>query len=179
MDTRGVTLAYFPIPRSGCRLRHEPVSTMTDISLKERISSAVKDAMRARASERLGTLRLLQAAIKQKEVDERRELSDADITAILEKQVKQRRESVAAYEQAGRTETAAQERAEITVLQEFLPQAASAEEISAAIDAAIAAATAQGISGAPAMGVIMAELKQKLAGRADMGALSKDVKARL
>lgn len=178
-DIRGVTLAYFPIRCSAYRMCHKPVSAMTDISLKERISSAVKDAMRARASERLGTLRLLQAAIKQKEVDERRELSDTDITAILEKQVKQRRESIAAYEQAGRAETAAQERAEITVLQEFLPQAASPEEISAAIDAAIAAATAQGVSGAPAMGVIMAELKQKLAGRADMGALSKDVKARL
>lgn len=147
--------------------------------LKTRISDAVKDAMRAKATDRLGTLRFLLAAIKQKEVDERRDLTDTDVTAIIEKQVKQRRESIAAFEQAGRTETAAQETAELSVLKEFLPQAATDAEISAAIDAAFAEVSAQGITGAPAMGKIMAILKQALAGKADMSALSAQVKAKL
>ena len=122
--------------------------------LKLRLANAVKDAMRAKASERLGTLRFLQAAIKQREIDERKDLNDADVVAIIEKQVKQRRESIAAFEQAGRTETAAQETAEMAVLKEFLPQAASEADIAAAIDAA-------------------------LAGRAEMSALSARVKAKL
>lgn len=147
--------------------------------LKIRLTEAVKDAMRAKASERLGTLRFLQAAIKQKEVDERRELNDAEVTAIIEKQVKQRKESIAAFEQAGRTETVQQEMAEMVVLKEFLPQAASEQEVSAAIDAAIAEVTAAGVTGAPAMGKVMAILKQALAGRADMSALSAQVKAKL
>ena len=148
-------------------------------ALKIRLTDEVKQAMRDKASERLGTLRLLMAAIKQKEVDERKDLTDADIVAIIEKQVKQRRESIAAYEQAGRTETAAQETAEMAVLKEFLPQAASDEEVAAAIDAAFATVQAQGITGAPAMGKVMAILKPALAGRADMSALSAKVKARL
>ena len=148
-------------------------------ALKIRLTDEVKQAMRDKASERLGTLRLLMAAIKQKEVDERKDLTDADIVAIIEKQVKQRRESIAAYEQAGRTETAAQETAEMAVLKEFLPQAASDEEVAAAIDAALATVQAQGITGAPAMGKVMAILKPALAGRADMSALSARVKARL
>ena len=148
-------------------------------ALKIRLTDEVKQAMRDKASERLGTLRLLMAAIKQKEVDERKDLTDADIVAIIEKQVKQRRESIAAYEQAGRTETAAQEAAEMAVLKEFLPQAASDEEVAAAIDAAFATVQAQGITGAPAMGKVMAILKPALAGRADMSALSAKVKARL
>ena len=147
--------------------------------LKTRISDAVKDAMRAKATDRLGTLRFLLAAIKQKEVDERRDLTDTDVTAIIEKQVKQRRESIAAFEQAGRTETAAQETAELSVLKEFLPQAATDAEITAAIDAAFAEVSAQGITGAPAMGKIMAILKQVLAGKADMSSLSAQVKAKL
>ena len=147
--------------------------------LKTRISDSVKDAMRAKATERLGTLRFLQAAIKQKEVDERRELTDADVTSIIEKQVKQRRESIAAFEQAGRTETAAQETAELAVLKEFLPQAATDAEISAAIDDAMAEVSAQGVTGAPAMGKIMAILKQNLAGKADMSSLSAKVKTKL
>lgn len=148
-------------------------------TLKTRISDAVKDAMRARDSARLGTLRLLQAAIKQKEVDERKDLADADITAIIEKQVKQRRESVAAYEQAGRNDTAEQEKAEIAVLQEFLPEAAGAAEIDAAITAALEEVQAQGATGPAAMGKVMALLKSRLAGRADMAAVSAQVKARL
>ncbi|WP_442598234.1 GatB/YqeY domain-containing protein [Parapusillimonas sp. JC17] len=148
-------------------------------SLKPQLADAVKAAMRAKDSARLGTLRLLQAAIKQKEVDDQRELSDADITAIIEKQVKQRRESIAAFEQAGRTETAEQEKAEMAVLQEFLPQAAAPEEVEATIASAIAEVQGQGISGAPAMGKVMAIVKAALAGRADMSAVSAQVKARL
>src|SRR5690606_26695992 len=148
-------------------------------TLKTRLSDEVKAAMRAKQSARLATLRFLQAAIKQKEVDDQRELSDADITAIIEKQVKQRRESIAAFEQAGRTETAEQEKAEMAVLQEFLPQAAAPEEVEAAIAAAIAEVQGQGVSGAPAMGKVMAIVKAALAGRADMSAVSAQVKARL
>jgi uncharacterized protein YqeY len=147
--------------------------------LKQQISDAVKTAMRARDSARLGTLRFLQAAIKQKEVDGQKELGDAEVTAIIEKQVKQRRESIAAFEQAGRTESADQEKAELAVLQEFMPQAASQEEVDAAIDAAIAQVQAQGLTGGAAMGKVMAQLKAALAGRADMSALSAQVKARL
>jgi uncharacterized protein YqeY len=147
--------------------------------LKIRISEAVKDAMRAKATDRLGTLRFLQAAIKQREVDERKELSDAEVTAIIEKQIKQRRESIAAFELAGRVETAAQETAEMAVLKEFLPQAATPEEVATAIDAALAEVAAQGVTGAPAMGKVMALLKLSLAGRADMSTLSGQVKAKL
>jgi uncharacterized protein len=147
--------------------------------LKIRIADAVKDAMRAKATERLGTLRFLQAAIKQREVDERKDLTDPEVTAIIEKQIKQRRESIAAFEQAGRVETAAQETAEMAILKEFLPEAATDAEIANAIDTALAEVSALGISGAPAMGKVMAILKQSLAGRADMSALSAQVKAKL
>jgi len=149
------------------------------MSLKETITAEVKNAMRAKDSARLGTLRFLQAAIKQKEVDDRRELSDAEVIAIIEKQIKQRKESVAAYEQAGRAETAEQEKAEIAVLQEFLPKAADPAEIEAAIAAAIEAAAAAGAQGPAMMGKVMATLKQSLAGRADMSQVSQLVKAKL
>lgn len=148
-------------------------------TLRERLSEEVKNAMRAKAVARLGTLRLLLAAIKQREIDDRRDLTEAEITAIVEKQIKQRRESITAYDQAGRTETADEERAEIVVLQEFLPQAATAEEVEAVIGGAAEEVAAQGISGAPAMGKIMAIVKAKLAGRADMTEVSRLVKARL
>ena len=148
-------------------------------ALKLRIAESVKDAMRAKASERLGTLRFLQAAIKQKEIDERKDVTDAEVTAIIEKQIKQRRESIAAYEQAGRTETVALETAEMAVLKEFLPQAATEAEVNAAIDAALTEVQAQGITGNPAMGKVMALLKPALAGRADMSMLSALVKAKL
>ncbi len=148
-------------------------------TLKPQLADAVKTAMRAKDAARLGTLRFLQAAIKQKEVDERRELDDAEVIAIIEKQVKQRRESIAAFEKAGRTETAEQEKAELAVLQEFLPQAAGADELEAAIVSAIAEVNAQGITGAPAMGKVMAIIKAEFAGRADMSAVSAQVKARL
>lgn len=149
------------------------------MSLKQTISEEVKKAMRAKDSARLSTLRFLQAAIKQREVDEQKELSDPDVTSILEKQVKQRRESIAAYEQAGRLETAELERAEILVLQEFLPKAASAEEVAKVIADAIAQATADGAQGPAVMGRVMALLKQSLAGRADMSEISKQVKQAL
>lgn len=152
---------------------------MSNASLKDTLAAAIKDAMRAKDTARLGTLRFLSAAVKQKEVDERRDLSDAEITAIIEKQVKQRRESIAAFEQAGRTETAEQEKAELAVLQEFLPQAATPEEIDAAIAAAIQEVTRQGVTGPAAMGKIMAILKPALAGKADMSAVSQQVKSRL
>ena len=149
------------------------------MSLKQTIADEVKQAMRAKDSARLSTLRFLQAAIKQREVDEQQELTDVQVTSIIEKQIKQRRESIAAYEQAGRTETAAQEKAEIDVLQSFLPQAASDEEVAAAIVAAIEAATASGAQGPAVMGKVMASLKQSLAGRADMSAVSQQVKQKL
>lgn len=148
-------------------------------TLKTQLADAVKAAMRAKDSARLGTLRFLQAAVKQKEVDEQRELNDTEITAIIEKQVKQRRESINAFEQAGRIETANQERAELQVLQEFLPQAASPDEIQAAIAAALAEVAEQGVSGGAAMGKAMAILKTRLAGRADMSAVSAQVKSQL
>ncbi|WP_323028801.1 GatB/YqeY domain-containing protein [Castellaniella defragrans] len=147
--------------------------------LASQISDAVKTAMRAHDSTRLGTLRLLQAAIKQKAVDERVEPDDAAILAIIEKQVKQRRESIAAFESAGRTNSAAQERAELDILKEFLPQGASPEEIAAALDAAVAQAASQGLQGGAAMGAVMGQLKKALAGRADMAAVSAQVRARL
>lgn len=152
---------------------------MSADTLKARLSDEIKSAMRAKATERLGTLRLLSAAVKQKEVDERRELADADIVAIVEKQVKQRRESIASFEQAGRTESADQERAEMAVLQEFLPQAAPQEEIEAVVAAAVAEVSAQGVTGGAAMGKVMGLVKPKLAGRADMAEVSKLIKARL
>lgn len=147
--------------------------------LKPRLTDEVKLAMRAKDSARLGTLRFLLAAVKQIEVDQRRDLDDAEITTIIEKQVKQRRESIAAFQQAGRTETAESEQAELLVLQEFLPQQASDEEIQKAIDTALASAAEQGVSGAPAMGKVMGQLKTALAGRADMAAVSARVKAAL
>jgi len=152
---------------------------MSTSTLKDTLSAQVKDAMRAKDSARLATLRFLLAAVKQKEVDERRDVSDAEITAIIEKQVKQRRESIAAFEQAGRTETADQEKGELAILQEFLPKAASQAEIDAAVDAAIAEVSASGVTGAPAMGKIMAILKPALAGKADLSAVSQQVKTRL
>lgn len=148
-------------------------------SLTTQISEAIKTAMRARDTARLGTLRMLQAAIKQKEVDERRELSSEDVIAIVERQVKQRRESALAFEQAGRTESADKEKAEIEVLQEFLPQAADESEVEAVIDQAIAEVNAQGVTGGAAMGRVMGSVKKALAGRADMSKVSALVKQKL
>ena len=136
----------------------------------------MKAAMRARDSARLSTVRLLLAAMKQKEVDERVELADADVLAILEKMIKQRRESIAQFEKASRQDLADKEKAEIVVLSGYLPQRLSDAEIQKAIDSVI---SETGASGAKDMGKVMAALKSRLAGRADMAAVSGLVKTRL
>jgi len=146
------------------------------VTLKQKISDDMKAAMRARDSARLGAIRLLQAAIKQREVDERIELSDTDVLGILDKMIKQRRDSIAQFEAAGRQELADAEKFEISVLQAYMPQQLSAEEIDAAIEQALATS---GAAGPQDMGKMMALLKPQLAGRADMGKVSGLVKARL
>lgn len=148
-------------------------------ALAAHIQDSIKLAMRAHDSLRLTTLRLLHAAIKQKEIDSRITLDDAAIIAIIDKQAKQRRESILAFESAGRTESAAQEKAELDILLEFLPQGASAEEIEAAVQAAISQAQALGLQGGALMGKVMGTLKPALAGRADLAAVSAQVKAKL
>ena len=136
----------------------------------------MKEAMKAREKERLATIRLIQAEFKRVEVDERIEINDAIALAIMDKMVKQRRDSISQFESAGRDELAAIERAEITVIQEFLPQQLSEDEIVAIIDEALSGIDATGMS---AMGPLMGVIKPKLQGRADMGAVSKLVKAKL
>jgi uncharacterized protein YqeY len=146
------------------------------MSLKARITEDMKAAMRARETARLSTIRLLLAAMKQKEVDERVELSDADVLAIIDRMIKQRRESITQFDAGGRPELAASERAEIEILQGYMPQRLPDAEIDALVDAAIASA---GVTGMAAMGKVMANLKSQLAGRADMAEVSAKVKARL
>ena len=136
----------------------------------------MKTAMRAKDSARLSTVRLLLAAMKQKEVDERVELSDADVLAILEKMIKQRRESIAQFEKAARQDLADKEKAEIGVLSAYLPQKMSDAEVQQAVAGAISESGASGIKD---MGKVMALLKPRLAGRADMGAVSALVKSKL
>ena len=149
---------------------------MRDQSLTETIKAAMKAAMKARDKERLSTIRLIQAEFKRIEVDERIEIDDARALAVLDKMVKQRRDSAQQYSDAGREELAARENEEIAVLQEFLPTQLSESELVELVDQAIANA---GGSGMQAMGPVMGQLKPKLAGRADMGAVSKLVKERL
>ncbi|MFO1307056.1 MAG: GatB/YqeY domain-containing protein [Burkholderiales bacterium] len=146
------------------------------MTLKTRIQDEMKDAMRARDAARLSTIRLLLAAIKQREVDERRELGDGDVLAVVDKMIKQRRDSVAQFEAGKREDLAAAERAEIAVLQAYLPAQASDAEIDAAIAEAIAAT---GAAGAAGIGKVMAVLKPKLAGKADLAAVSAKVRAKL
>jgi uncharacterized protein YqeY len=146
------------------------------MSLKSRIVEDMKAAMRAREAAKLSTIRMLLAAIKQKEVDERVELSDADVVVIIEKMIKQRRESIAQFEAGARLDLATAEKAEIEVLRGYMPEALTAEEIDALISAAV---QETGATGAAAMGKVMAALKPKLSGRADMGEVSAKVKARL
>ena len=136
----------------------------------------MKEAMKAREKERLATIRLIQAEFKRVEVDERIEIGDGRALVIMDKMVKQRRDSISQFEAAGRDELAAIERAEITVIQEFLPQQLSEDEIVAIIDEALSGIDATGMS---AMGPLMGVIKPKLQGRADMGAVSKLVKAKL
>ncbi len=146
------------------------------MTLKERITEDMKAAMRAGEKERLSTIRMVQAAIKQREVDERIVLDDAQVIAVLEKMVKQRKESVAAFEQGGRQDLAAKELAEIVLLQAYLPTQLSAAEVDALINEAIAATGAASVKD---MGKVMAAVKAKAAGRADMGAVSARIKAAL
>ena len=136
----------------------------------------MKTAMRAKESARLSTVRLLLAAIKQREVDERKELTDADVVAVVEKMIKQRRESIAQYEQASRKDLADVEKFELQLLSGYLPQQMGDAEVSQAVEAAIAEAKPTGIKD---MGKVMALLKPRLAGKADMGKVSNLVKAKL
>ena len=150
---------------------------MTDYeNLVARIKASMKEAMKARKKERLATIRLIQAEFKRVEVDERIEIDDARALAIMDKMVKQRRDSISQFESAGRDELAAIERAEINVIQEFLPQQLSDDEILAIINDALSGIDATGMA---AMGPLMGVIKPKLQGRADMGAVSKLVKAKL
>jgi uncharacterized protein YqeY len=146
------------------------------MSLKSRISDEVKAAMKAREAQRLGALRLLTAAIKQREVDERIELDDAQVVGVIEKMIKQRRDSIAQYEKGGRADLAAQEQFEIDVLAAYLPQQATDAEIDAIVAAAVAATGAKGVAD---MGKVMGQVKAQLAGRADMGKVSARVKTKL
>ncbi|MDZ7804852.1 GatB/YqeY domain-containing protein [Thiohalophilus sp.] len=149
---------------------------MSDTSLKQRINDDVKTAMRNKDRERLGTLRLITAAIKQKEVDERIELNDDQVLSVLEKMIKQHKDSIEQYENAGRSELADKEKAELVVIQEYMPAQLSEAEITALIDDAI---TETGASEMKEMGKVMGLLKPKLAGRADMGQVSALIKAKL
>jgi uncharacterized protein YqeY len=146
------------------------------MTLKDRITSDMKDAMRAKDAARLSTIRLLLAAIKQREVDERVTLGDADVLGVIDKMVKQRKDSISQFEAGKRVDLADAERAEIAVLSAYLPQPLASAEIDAMIRDAIAATGAAGPAG---MGKVMGVLKPKLAGRADMAAVSAKVKAAL
>ncbi len=146
------------------------------MSLKEQITEDMKTAMRAKDSERLGTIRLLLAAMKQKEVDERIELDDVAVVAIVDKLIKQRKDSITAFESANRQDLADKEKSEMAVLVGYLPERMSAEEVTAAVKAIV---TELGASGPGDMGKVMGAVKSKLAGKADMGQVSAAVKAAL
>jgi uncharacterized protein YqeY len=146
------------------------------MSLKDRITEDMKAAMRAKEAERLGTIRLLLAAIKQKEVDERITLDDAQVIGVLDKMVKQRKDSIAAFAQAGRTDLVDKETAELTLLEAYLPQRLGAGEVAAAVQRIVAEL---GATGPADMGKVMGAAKAQLAGKADMGAVSAAVKAAL
>ena len=146
------------------------------MTLKERITEDMKGALRAKETARLSTIRLLLAAMKQREVDERIVLTDADVLAIIDKMVKQRKDSITQFEAGGRMDLVAAEKAEVEVLSTYLPQQLSDAEVESLIAAAIAKTGAAGPSG---MGKVMTELRPQVAGRADMGRLSALVKAKL
>ena len=146
------------------------------MSLKATINDDMKAAMRAKDADRLKAIRLLLAAIKQREVDERIELSDADVLGVIDKMLKQRRESISHFEQAGRRELADAERAEIAVLQAYMPQPLSGAEVAALVDEAISSAGAKSLR---EMGAVMTQLRSKIAGRADMAQVSQLVRTKL
>ena len=149
---------------------------MSDSALKQKITEAMKTAMRARDKARLGTIRLALSEIKRVEVDERIDPDDTRVIAILDKMLKQRRESIRMFEEAGRTELADQEKFEITVLQEFLPQALSAAELDDIIQSALAESRAENMKD---MAKVMGLVKPQVIGRADMGSISAKIKAAL
>jgi len=149
---------------------------MAELSLKEQLSNAVKDAMRNREKFRLGTLRLVQAAVKQIEIDERREVNDDDVLKVLDKMLKQRRDSASQYDDAGRKELGDIERAEMLVIEEFMPAALTEDDLDGLIRAAISSTDAQGLQD---MGRVMNELRPQVLGRVDMGHLGKKVRAAL
>ncbi len=149
------------------------------MTLKARITEDMKNAMRAKEATRLSTIRMLLAAMKQREVDERIELADADVVAIIDKMIKQRRESIVQFDAGNRPDLAAAERAEITLLQAYMPQPLSETEIDALIASAVADAAQGGAVAMAAMGKVMAALRPQLAGRADMSLVSAKVKSRL
>ncbi|MCR6702164.1 MAG: GatB/YqeY domain-containing protein [Dokdonella sp.] len=146
------------------------------MSLKDQITSDMKTAMKAGDKDRLAVIRLIQAAIKQREVDERIVLDDAQVLSVLEKMLKQRRDSITQFEAAARTDLADKEKAEVAVIQAYLPAALDAAELDAIIAAAIAES---GAAGARDMGKVVALVKPRVAGRADMGQVSGLIKARL
>lgn len=146
------------------------------MSLKEQISEDMKAAMRAKEAERLATIRLLLAAIKQREVDEQITLDDASITAVIDKMIKQRKDSISQFQAAGRDDLVAKEQAELAVLSGYIPAQLSEAEVTAEVQAAV---DATGAAGPQDMGKVMGVLKGKLAGRADMTAVSALVKAAL
>jgi hypothetical protein len=146
------------------------------MSLKDRITEDMKSAMRAKDSARLLAIRMLLAALKQKEVDERIVLDDAQVIGIVDKQIKQHKDSITAFQQAGRTDLVDKEAAELRVLEGYLPQRLSGDEIAAAVSRIVAAV---GASGPADMGKVMAAVKAELAGKADMGLVSAAVKAAL
>ena len=146
------------------------------MSIKDRIQQDMKDAVRAKDKARLGTIRLILAAIKQREVDERIELDDEQVIVVLDKMAKQRRESISQFEQASRDDLIAQENFELGIIQPYLPEALGEDELNALIDAAMAATGASSIKD---MGKVMGQLKPKIQGRADMGAVSALIKSRL
>jgi uncharacterized protein YqeY len=146
------------------------------MSLKDRINDDMKSAMRARETERLGTIRLLLAAVKQREVDERTTLDDAAVTAVIDKMIKQRKDSISQFEAAGRADLVSKESAELAVLCAYMPEPLSDAELAAEVQAAVAQT---GAAGPQDMGKVMSALKGKLAGRADMTAVSALVKEAL
>lgn len=146
------------------------------MSLKTRITEDMKAAMRARDARRLNAIRLLLAAIKQREVDDRRDMEDADVITVIDKMIKQRRDSIEQYGKGGRQDLVDVEQFELSVLQDYMPQALSDTQIEAAVDAAVQTSGAGSIAD---MGKVMAILKPQLAGRADMGRVSVLVKSRL
>ena len=146
------------------------------MSLKDKIQDDVKTAMRNKDKDRLATLRLITAAIKQKEVDERVELDEAATLAVLEKMLKQRKDSIEQFEKASRDDLAAKEKAEVTIIQDYMPEQMSEDEIAAIVEAAV---TSTGAESMKDMGKVMGQVKPQVAGKADMGLVSKLVKAKL